>query len=56
MTLTLFIIGLLTALGCGVNVMGTEGTWAHELIWILGGFGGAGLMILAIAISRGAVF
>lgn len=52
MTLALFIVGLLTAIGCGWNVITASGTWQHDAVWVLGGFGGAGLMVLAIHLSR----
>lgn len=53
MTTALFIIGAMTSLGCGWNVMTVNNsTGTHELAWILGGFGGAVMMVIAIAWSQ----
>jgi hypothetical protein len=54
MILALFIIGALTSLGCGANVVGSRSDgWKTEAVWMLGGCIGAGLMVLAILLSRG---
>lgn len=53
MLLTLFIVGLLTALGCGFNVVTVErSTGLHELAWVLGGLGGAAIVVLAIILRQ----
>ncbi len=53
MTVWLFIVGLLTALGCGLKLVGDLAPrWAVALVWASAGFGGAGLMVLAIVLRR----
>jgi hypothetical protein len=53
MIVSLFIVGLFTALGCGLKLVGDLAPrWATALVWTLGRFGGAGLMVLAIALRR----
>lgn len=54
MTTILFIIGLLTCIGCGLNVMKSEGSALHELAWVIGGGIGAAMMIAAIYFGGGA--
>lgn len=53
MVLALFIIGALTSLGCGSNIVSAKANWKQDLVWVLGGCVGAGLMLLAILFSRG---
>ena len=53
MVLTLFIIGALTSLGCGANVVSSKADWKQDLVWTTGGCIGAALMVLAILFSRG---
>lgn len=53
MVLTLFIIGALTSLGCGANVVSAKADWKQDLVWTAGGCIGAALMALAILFSRG---
>lgn len=53
MVLALFIIGALTSLGCGANVVTSPSDWKTELVWVAGGCVGAALMVLAILFSRG---
>lgn len=53
MVTILFIIGMLTSLGCGINVVATNKTTGlHELAWVLGGIAGAVMMFGAIYIDR----
>jgi hypothetical protein len=53
MTTALFIIGALTSLGCGWNVLVTgRSTWGHELAWVLGGTVGAAMMVAAIWLGQ----
>ena len=53
MTALLFTLGLLTALGCGLKLVGDLAPrWATALVWAASGFGGAGLMVLAIVLRR----
>jgi len=53
MIVTLFIIGALTSLGAGFNIVFTPGDWRRDLVWTLGGAVGAILMVLAVLINRG---
>lgn len=54
MTTILFIVGLLTCLGCGWNVITTSrATALHELAWILGGLIGAAMMAFAMLLGNG---
>lgn len=49
---TLFVIGVLTCLGCGWNIVCVSGgTWLHEFAWVIGGGIGAAMMIAAIQLS-----
>lgn len=53
MILLLFAVGLLTALGCGLKLVGDLAPrWPITLTWAASGFGGAALMVLAIALKR----
>lgn len=54
---TFFIVGLLTALGCGINIVTAEKTrWQHEAVWLCGGLIGVAMMVFAILLERGVVF
>lgn len=55
MTVALFIIGALTSLGCGLNVISVNrASWQHEAIWMAGGVVGAIIMVAAIWLGRAA--
>lgn len=52
MTVVLFIIGALTSLGCGFNILlASRFSWVFELAWVLGGAVGAAMMIAAIYLN-----
>lgn len=54
MTVILFIIGMMTSLGCGLNIVATKSyNWQTEATWILGGLIGAAMMVAAIWLGRG---
>lgn len=50
---TIFIVGLLTSVGAGLQFTTCAGTWKHFAMWALTGFGGAGLMVLAFLLQTG---
>jgi hypothetical protein len=52
-TWLLFVIGAMTAIGCGWNIVAAPGNWLRDLIWILGGLCGAGIMVIAILLNTG---
>ncbi|MER8540274.1 hypothetical protein [Mesorhizobium sp. M0768] len=53
MIATIFIVGLLSALGCGFNIVATKNSdWKLELVWTLGGATGGALMLAALYLSR----
>lgn len=53
MTIALFVIGALTSLGCGWNIMSVRSTLRYEIIWLVGGTVGAAMMVTAVLIDRG---
>lgn len=54
MSAVLFVIGALTSLGCGWNVVAAPNRdWKIELVWILGGLIGAGMMGFAAMLVAG---
>lgn len=55
MTWTLFIIGALTSLGCGLNIVTVNrASWQHEAVWMIGGVIGAVIMFAAVWLGRAA--
>ncbi|MCW1412188.1 hypothetical protein OLZ32_27955 [Rhizobium sp. 1AS11] len=46
-----FLIGALTSLGCGWNVMTCKSNVMFEAVWIAGGAIGAGMMYAAISMG-----
>jgi hypothetical protein len=53
MVTTFFVVGLLTSLGCGFNVVAASRHSAlHELAWVIGGIAGAVMMYGAIYVDR----
>lgn len=52
MITALFIIGALTSLGCGANIVTTKAPWKQDLVWTFGGLIGAVMMVAAVYIER----
>jgi hypothetical protein len=50
--IALFVIGALTSLGCGANVVASKSDgWKTEAVWMFGGVVGAAIMIAAVLLG-----